>query len=96
MQLGVDVEILAVIFGVVLIAVVLWEGFETIILPRRVTRRFRMTRLFYRCTWLPWAKMVKFLVPARRQENPPPNLFDIELFGLNGACNCLFPELEYN
>ncbi|HJV35415.1 potassium channel family protein [Geomonas sp.] len=46
---------------------VLWEGFETIILPRRVTRRFRLTRLFYRGTWLPWRFLVGKL-PARRQE----------------------------
>jgi len=47
--------------------VVLWEGFETIILPRRVTRRFRLTRLFYRYSWLPWARLVTWL-PAKRQE----------------------------
>jgi hypothetical protein len=67
--LEVDVEILAAICGTALIVVVLWEGFETIILPRRVTRRFRTTRLFYRSTWVPWANTVKSLVPARRQES---------------------------
>ena len=54
--------------GIVLILVVLWEGFETIILPRRVTRRFRLTRLFYRRSWLPWAWLVSRLVPAKRRE----------------------------
>ncbi len=54
--------------GVALIVVVLWEGFETIILPRRVTRRFRLTRLFYRHTWLPWAKLVAAVIPPQRQE----------------------------
>jgi hypothetical protein len=57
------------ICGLVLIAVVLWEGFETVILPRRVTRRFRLTRLFYRHTWLPWARLVTAVVPPPRQEN---------------------------
>lgn len=61
-------SIVAIICGSALIVTVLWEGFETIILPRRVTRRFRMTRLFYRCTWLPWVKVVKSFVPARLQE----------------------------
>jgi hypothetical protein len=60
--------ILASLCGVALIAVVLWEGFETIILPRRVIRRFRLTRLFYRHTWRPWAKLVTSLVPPQRQE----------------------------
>jgi hypothetical protein len=60
--------IVAAIFGTTLVLWVLWEGFETIVLPRRVTRRLRLTRLFYRGTWLPWKKMVSSFVPARRQE----------------------------
>ncbi len=40
--------------------VVLWDAFETIILPRRVTRNFRITRVFYRYTWRIWG------APARR------------------------------
>jgi Ion channel len=63
------VAIVATIFGIALILLVLWEGFETIILPRRVTRRFRLTRFFYRSSWRPWVKMVKTLVPARRRES---------------------------
>ena len=47
-------NILAVILGIGLIVMVLWETFETIVLPRRVTRQFRLTRVFYRWTWLPW------------------------------------------
>lgn len=47
-------EILAVVLGAFLVFAVLWETFETIVLPRRVTRQFRMTRLFYRYSWLPW------------------------------------------
>ena len=60
--------VVASVCGMALIVVVLLEGFETIILPRRVTRRFRLTRLFYRHTWLPWAKLVTFVVPPGRQE----------------------------
>jgi len=62
-------EIVASISGIGLILLVLWEGFETIVLPRRVTRRFRLTRFFYRSSWRPWVKMVKTLVPARRRES---------------------------
>lgn len=43
------------IVGVLLIAIGLWDVFETIVLPRRVTRRVRLTRLFYRSTWKPWS-----------------------------------------
>ena len=60
--------IVAAIFGAGLVLWVLWEGFETIVLPRRVTRRFRLTRLFYRRTWIPWVRMVGSIVPARLQE----------------------------
>src|SRR6266568_2648922 len=61
--------IIATIAGIALIVLVLWEGFETIILPRRVTRRFWLTRFFYRSSWRPWVKMVTTLVPARRRES---------------------------
>ena len=52
-------KIFAVIGGVLLILTVLWETFETIVLPRRVTRLFRLTRLFYRVTWRPWAMLAE-------------------------------------
>jgi len=62
------VEIAAALLGAALIFGVLWEGFETVVLPRRVTRRFRLTRFFYRNSWRPWSRMVRFLVPIRRRE----------------------------
>ena len=46
--------VLAVIAGALIITGVLWEAFETIVLPRRVSRRFRFAVLVYRITWLPW------------------------------------------
>ena len=61
--------IVAIIFGMALILLVLWEGFETIVLPRRVTRRFRLTRFFYHSIWRLWVKMVKTFFPPRRREN---------------------------
>src|SRR5258705_11783530 len=54
--------------AVVLIAGVLWDTFETIILPRRVTRRFRLPRLFYRATWVPWSKLARHLSAGNRRE----------------------------
>jgi hypothetical protein len=47
----------AVVAGIALVAVTLWEVFETIVLPRRVTRHFRLTRFFYRSTWIPYAAL---------------------------------------
>ena len=45
------VQILAVVAALALIGVVLWDGFETVVLPRRVPRRFRLTRLYFISTW---------------------------------------------
>jgi hypothetical protein len=36
--------------GLALDVVVIFDAFEAIILPRRVTRKIRVTRLFYRST----------------------------------------------
>jgi hypothetical protein len=47
---------------------VLWDGFETIVSPRRVTRKARLTRLFYRLTWISWSKIVDSLMSKSRRE----------------------------
>jgi hypothetical protein len=59
-------DALSIAFGIVLILAVLWETFETIVLPRRVTRRFRLTRLFYRASWKPWAIVASRRPPKKR------------------------------
>jgi hypothetical protein len=59
---------LAAIVGTLLTAAVLWDAFETIILPRRVTRRFRITRLFYRFTWKPFRAIGRSISNRRRRE----------------------------
>jgi len=56
----------AFIAGVAIFLIVLWDAFEAIILPRRVTRRFRLARLFYRITWNLW-KLVMCLVSSRKR-----------------------------
>lgn len=54
--------------GVILVAVVLWETFETIVLPRRVTRRLRVTGFLYQLTWSPWAALARLITKNRRRE----------------------------
>lgn len=51
--------------GVAIFVFVIWDAFEAIILPRRVTRRFRFTRLFYRTLWRVW-KFWACLIPNRK------------------------------
>jgi hypothetical protein len=55
---------LTLLAGVACYLIVLFDAFQTIILPRRAVGRFRITRIFYIATWGPWA----FL--ARRVRNP--------------------------
>ncbi|HME41785.1 MAG TPA: potassium channel family protein [Syntrophorhabdales bacterium] len=62
-------RVLAGLAGIVIIVIILWDAFETIILPRRVTRRFRLTRLFYRYTWLPFSKLLYAITSETRTEN---------------------------
>lgn len=59
---------LVAIGGIVLLLVVLWDAFETIVLPRRVTRRLRLARLFYRSTWIPWSAVARRMHPRNRRE----------------------------
>lgn len=55
--------VLVAIGTLLLILLVLWDTFETIVLPRRISRRYRLASMFYRVTWVPWSSI------ARRIEN---------------------------
>jgi hypothetical protein len=72
------------IAGAALILSVLWDAFETIILPRRVRRRFRLTRLYYRSTWLPWSRFVRSFRGIRRRESLLAFYGPLSLLGLLG------------
>ena len=61
-------HILAALASIALILIVLWDAFEVIILPRRVTRKFRLTRFFYRSTWKPWAAAARRVSKVSRRE----------------------------
>ena len=59
----------AIVFGLVIIGVVLLDAFETVVLPRRVTRQFKLTAWFYRRTWIPWRKIAGHIKTASRQQS---------------------------
>lgn len=61
--------VLVAAFGCVLIFIVLWDAFETIVLPRRVTRRIRLTRLFYYYTWKPWSALARRMHRSKRRDS---------------------------
>ncbi len=60
---------LAGILGFVLLLVVLWDAFETVILPRHVTRRFRLARVFFRTTWRLWTLFASRAHSSKRRES---------------------------
>src|SRR5438552_10744806 len=59
--------ILTTLIAVLMILLVLIDGFEAIILPRRVAHDFRFTRLYYRTTWPLWRFLARQLPRSRRQ-----------------------------
>jgi hypothetical protein len=61
-------SILAAVLGVALILIVLGDAFETIVLPRRVTRQVSLARIYYRYSWLFWARIIRSIFSGRRQE----------------------------
>ena len=52
--------------GIAIFVIVVWDAFESIILPRRVTRKFRLTRVFFKFTWSNWKSLTR-LIPSRKK-----------------------------
>jgi hypothetical protein len=54
--------------GVTCLLAMLFDAFKTIILPRRATGRFRITRMFYILTWNPWVFLTQRMHDPRKRE----------------------------
>jgi len=59
----------AALVGLVMVFVVLRDAFETIVLPRRVAGRLRVSKIFYQVTWKPWAAIGRRMPPSERRES---------------------------
>ncbi len=60
--------LLAGVLGALAIVLVLWDAFETMLVPRRIGRRVRLTRYFYLLSWRLWrAVALRVEKPARRE-----------------------------
>jgi Ion channel len=57
------------IAGIVSILAILLDAFETVVLPRRVQRSFRLTSWFYRRTWIPYRSLAGRIPSRARREN---------------------------
>ena len=69
------------ILGALLILSVLFDAFEAMILPRRLTRKLRVTRLVYWSTWPIWS-----FFPRRR----PPSAFRENFLSWYGPLSMIF------
>jgi hypothetical protein len=65
---GGSMRVLTFAAGIVCLFAVLLDAFQTIILPRRATGRFRLTRIFYAVTWKPWVFFARRLRGPRKRE----------------------------
>ena len=61
-------NIIAGIIAVILIFIILQDAFETIVLPRRVSRRLRLARMFYIFSWRFWSLIAKKIRSDERKE----------------------------
>ncbi len=82
----------AIVAAVIVILVVLLDAFETVVLPRRVRRQFRITSWFYRNTWVPWAKLTSHIKSQTRRETALGYFGPLSMIALLGlwACGLIF------
>jgi hypothetical protein len=62
------IHILVDIISIVAVLAVLQDGFETVVLPRRVARKFRLARLYYTFTWKVWSSIARKIRINNRRE----------------------------
>lgn len=67
--MGSQLHTFAVLGGIAILWMVLLDAFETVVLPRRVLRNFRLTAYFYRRTWIPWRGIATKIKTPSRQQN---------------------------
>jgi hypothetical protein len=62
-------RILSIVAGLIIILAVLLDAFETVVLPRRVRRFFRLSAAFYGITWIPWKWVTARIQTQARRES---------------------------
>jgi hypothetical protein len=77
-------EIIVALLSVAVLILVLVDGFEAMVLPRRVTRPYRPTRLYYRLTWAGWRALARRLAAGKRRETFLSLFGPLSLLGLFG------------
>ena len=80
-----SVYALTLLLSLFLIATVLWDAFETVVLPRTVSRRWRLTRLYFGVTWRHWSGAAARFRSDRRRERFLAIFGPLSLIGLAGV-----------
>lgn len=57
------------VLGFVLLFVILWDAFETLVLPRHVQRSYRLARSFFRSAWWSWLRLVPAIRSTKLRES---------------------------
>ena len=55
------------VFSLILIVLVLHDAFETMLLPRRISRQFRFAPFFFQSSWTLWAAAARRIRPGKRR-----------------------------
>src|SRR3984893_14433863 len=66
-------------------ATVLWDAFETVVLPRTVSRRLRLARVYFGVTWKQWSRAAALFRTERRRERFLAIFGPLSLLGLAGV-----------
>ncbi len=61
-------RIVAGIIGFLIIWITLQDAFETVVLPRRVSRKFRLARMYYVFSWRAWGAIARKIESNDRRE----------------------------
>ena len=62
------ISIVAAVLAIALLAIVLQDAFEVMLLPRRVHRRVRVTSIYFSAGWASWSFLAQRLPPGQRRE----------------------------
>jgi len=63
------IQFLAVLLALALLAVILQDAFEVMLLPRRIHRRFRFVGTYFRACWAAWGGRARCIKDAPRREH---------------------------
>ncbi len=62
------ISTVAATLAIALLAIILQDAFEVMLLPRRVHRRVRVTSIYFRAGWATWSFLAQRLPPGQRRE----------------------------